>query len=333
MAKTVQLTKIASILVFAGMFFLLSYQAATDSTLPDPLAEIFKKKQWITVLSRYVPSEGSYIVVKIGDEEKIVYRGDPRHSNQGLVAISPKGEKLVFAQFVEPTGSEQAVRKVCTIRIDGSEYNEVLDIKDVFYDIAWSHDQEKIAFLGELQSGFYGLVVLDVSTQPVVIAAQRPLRRGMSFIKLTSQAWAPDNERLVYVNAQGHMIILNVKSDTEENLGQGDDPTWSRDGAFIAYRAEGSGKAPGDYFLLSVMSSHQQEKLLSNKRSAADIIVSRGYYLGKPIWSPDGRFIMIMRIVSLAEFQQPYVIDLKTGDVEALPIGSMGDMRSWGGKP
>lgn len=81
----------------------------------------------------------------------------------------------------------------------------------------------------------------------------------------------PDNERLVYVDAHGHMVILNVATGNEENLGPGNSPTWSRDGRFIAYRADAFGQPPGDYFLLQAAHPGQRKQILSNKRSAGDI--------------------------------------------------------------
>ncbi len=335
MAKSVKLKKIALIIVITGMFSLAVKHAATDNNLPQIVLEVSKKKGWVTVVSSFTRSEGSYIAVKIGEEKKVVYRGNHRHPRPGPVSVSANGKKLVFAQFVDTTGSEQAVRKICTIGIDGSEYSEVLDIKDIFHDIAWSHDQRKIAFLGELKDGFLGLVVLDVSTRPSVMVARRPLPRGISFMKMTSQAWAPDNERLVYVNANGRMVIFNVRTNSEDDVGPGDEPTWSRAGAFIAYRADESGKPPGDYFRMSLVPPRRSERLLSNSRSAADIRESRGHYLGPPIWSPDDRFMMIMRIIARrsVEFEQAYVVDVSTRASSPLPPGSMGDIRSWGGHP
>jgi hypothetical protein len=65
----------------------------------------------------------------------------------------------------------------------------------------------------------------------------------------------------------------------------------------------------------------------------SDILPKKGYFLGAPLWSPDNRFLLIMRIVGPGELQQPYLFEIPTGRLEPLPIGSMGDLHSWGGKP
>jgi Tol biopolymer transport system component len=298
-------------------------------TLQTELNKISRTKQWI--ISSNSPVKG--ITAKVGDKEHVIY--EPPQSNVGFGhrAVSPRGRKLAFVKTVGD-GIENPVRlKLGTVDIDGSNYSEFLDVvKIAASDIALSYDERKLAFMGAVRKDSYSLVVLDVSSRPARIITERPLPSGKSFINMTSQAWAPDNERLVYVDGKGHIVILNVAANTEEDLGPGDVPTWSRDGRFIAYRADIPGNPPGDYFLVSVVSPREPNLLLSNRSLMAGTQKSN-WYVGPALWSPDNRFLLIMRIVGVREYQQPYALEVKTGKTEALPMGSMGDMRSWGGQP
>jgi hypothetical protein len=101
----------------------------------------------------------------------------------------------------------------------------------------------------------------------------------------------------------------------------------------ISYRLDEFAKPPGDYFFLRVSPSNKPQRILSNKRTSADSLALRGHFFGPPLWSPNDRYLLIMRLVGMREYQQPYILELKTGKIEGLPIGSMGDMRSWGGRP
>ena len=326
----IRLAKITIAVLVACLAESLSIQWSRGENLNKELTEVSRIKQW-AVSDRYAPSRG--INVKIGDGDHVIYQSQESNAGFGHTAIASRGQKLAFVKTVR-NGSESKVRlKLGIIDIDGSNYTELLDIAALTAgDIAWSHDEQKLAFMGALQKGSYSLVILDIGSRPVHVLVKRPLPAGKSLINMTSQAWAPDNERLVYVNAKGSMVILNVGKNTEVDLGSGNDPTWSRDGMYIAYRADEYGKPPGDYFLRATAPTRQREHLLSNTESVAGKETSK-WYLGPPLWSPDGRFILIKRIVGPGESQQPYVLKVMTREIEPLPIGTMVDMRSWGGKP
>lgn len=319
-------------IALAVVMVLASQQPSWGGSLETELRGILRTKNWVTVLNRYTRSEGLRIIAKIGETERLIYRAQPSDGGIGPLALSPSGEKLAFGKGVKADGDDQVRLKLCIIDVDGSNYAELLDLAALARsDLAWSHDQHKLAFVGALRKGLYGLFVLDITLRPVVVLVDRPLPSGKSFINLTSQAWAPDNERLVYVDAQGHMVVLNVVTGAAEDLGPGNVPTWSPDGGFVAYRADAFGQPPGDYFLLPMAPRGQPMQLLSNRGSGTGGLASQ-WYLGPPLWSPDSRFLLIMRLVGPGESQQPHLLEVQTRRVGPLPIGSMGDMRSWGGK-
>jgi Tol biopolymer transport system component len=288
------------------------------ANLAIQVAESARAKQW--VLSSHAPKKG--ISVIIGNREKIIY--EPSEANIGFAyrSVSPRGKKVAFVETRGDRFTTPVTLKVGTINIDGSHYAALFDVSDTWEDIAWSFDEKMLAFIAASEEDSYSLIVLDLNSQRPVY--KKAFTSGLNHLGLTTQAWSPDNHHLVFVDSRGHITILNLKTKSEEDIGPGETATWSRDGRFIAYRAKSPHARPGDYFITDAAKPRSSKTLLLN--------TSLCWYLGAPLWSPNDRFILIMRSVE-NEYHQPTIIDVKTGASEALPIGSMGDMRSWGGLP
>jgi hypothetical protein len=272
--------------------------------------------------------------------------------------------------------------KLYTMDVDGANLRAIVDITPPgrplviipgvrrVRELAWSHDNTKIAYVvlhfdvtpdgvrkvreiprpeqlpcnlrGNLPWAESAVKLLDVaSRQSVVLLPSVRHHSGVGGI-ITSQAWAPDNRRLVYVNDLSHVIILDTVTRMEEDLGEGENPTWSPDGRFIAFKepweigTERSKKNEGDYILISADPPRKRTILLKNDRPfwnsllMTDIPVG---YVGDALWSPDSRFLLVHRLERLLSPNGGvlYVLDRMTGEIEKAPPGSWG--RSWGGKP
>src|SRR5258706_6317668 len=313
-------------IIFLVIGALLSLQTLWAVSLKEQLDKSSRMKLWI-LANRYAPRRG--IVAKIGDKDQLIY--EPKRPDEGFAqpVVSPRGRKLAFVKTTGEGIQNSVNLKLGIIDIDGSNYLELLNLTALSpSDMALSPDETRLAFMGALRKGSYSLAILDLASRPPVVLYERSLPQGKSSINMTSQAWAPDSRRLVFVNADEHMVILDIATKKETDIGTGDDPTWSRDGRYIAYRADSIGNPPGDYLLVSVAQpSAERKSILANKDSQRS-----NWYLGPLLWSPNDRFLLVARIVGPNERQQPHVIDVRTGHIEALPIGSMGDMRSWGGR-
>jgi Tol biopolymer transport system component len=227
---------------------------------------------------------------------------------------------------------------VCVVDTDGSNHTEVYRTGGVEGDLAWSHDGTRVALVA-VRDGIDtsgqpapSLLVLDVTERPARVVLQRPLKREHSPVEITTQAWAPDDRRLVFSSGAGRMRMLNLQSGVEVDLGPGQEPTWSRDGTQIAFRLD-IDHSFGGYWLVSPEEPSDRGSILSNSPSLTDQLAFRGPFVGPAIWSPDGKYLLLSRLVGLGEFQRPYVLELATRNVEALPAGSMGGMRSWAGVP
>jgi hypothetical protein len=181
--------------------------------------------------------------------------------------------------------------------------------------------------------------VASGEVRPLLEAGRRVFGQGIWGSVITSQAWAPDNRRLVYMNDEGHAMILDTVTGAQEDLGIGTEPTWSPDGRFIAIKmprergTELGKRNEGDYMLIRLEPTREQTLLLSNPRPFWRSFWRPDYYGvgydGPALWLPDGRFLIIRR--AHGEVEYPYVLDQTTGEIAKLPPGYWG--HSWGGKP
>jgi Tol biopolymer transport system component len=175
-------------------------------------------------------------------------------------------------------------------------------------------------------------MLIDVDsgqTTPLLDAGRRTFGQGAWGSVITSQAWAPDNRRLVYMNDHGRVIVLDTATRQEEDLGPGEEPTWSPDGRYIAIQKPPArdelATDKGDFLLVTLDKPAERTLLLSNRTT----VTKTAYYYGPAIWSPDSRFLVIWQ--SEGEIEHPYVLERTTGEIAKMPHGYWG--RSWGGKP
>lgn len=311
-------------------FAIVCAMPALAADLPAKVMERARAKQWVTADWERDDARIYSIVFNVGGVRRAEKLGDPG-VGATVMSLSRGGGKIAFIRYVEGIGEKGT--KFCVMDVPGSKYIEVLEADAL--EIAWSHDEQRLAFSGSWPSTTPGgVVVLDLRSQPPKVVLRRPFAFRKAGWSLTSQAWSPDNRRLVYVDRDQEMAILDVETGREEKLGPGRSPTWSPDGRFIAYEA--ADKPAGDYYVLALKSPKDRKRVLRNRQSLADTLAGRGEYFDAALWSPDGEFLLLKRFMSptwTEELVQPHVLELASGDVEPLPLRSMGDMKSWGGKP
>jgi hypothetical protein len=166
---------------------------------------------------------------------------------------------------------------------------------------------------------------------PLLVLGRRIPGEGVWGSVITSQAWAPDNRRLVFMNDDGHVIVLDTVTGTQRDLGVGTEPTWAPMGDEIAVQLPRPRGGPdADYVLIPVDRPDERRLLLANPRPRPwrpQWLVS-GYY-GPALWSPDGQYLALRRLYG--ETPYPYLLERSTGRIERLPDWFTGD--TWGGKP
>ncbi len=311
---------ILAILVVACSAELLVTDSSSDERNRIP------HQNWVTAATRFVRPEGVELVVRAGDHERSIYR--LHRGSIGKIGVSRDGQRVAFARSL--SRQSDPLFAVCVIDSDGSNLRSVFELSDVVGEIAWTADNRNLAFIGASSSSEYDLIIIDISAADVRTVIRDPVGRGR-FMRLTSQAWAPDGKRIVYTSADGRILTMDTTTMQKEVLGYGSDPTWSPDGTLISYRQDTKGSPPGDYVTVTMLPPSRLKRILRNTTSIGDVARGRGFFIGPALWSPDGRFLALSRLEGNSEVPRPYVLEVSTGTLTPLPIGSLGDLRSLGG--
>jgi hypothetical protein len=360
-------------LAIAGMVLALASPAVGN----DEWLETMRAKHWVTAFvaaSRLSedPISIDHIVVKRGGSERVLYKARPGDMEFGEPVVSRDGSRLAFMKTEQLAGKSSTFR-VYIMKIDETEPRKVVELRDFGHPIrgarigatpvAWNHDNRTLAMFATLATDRTPTTIdlknlpdrgpVDTSNETSTLVLvdtdsgdTRFLRRlgrrvpksGIWGRVITTQAWAPDGRRLVYMNDDGRVRILDTHSDAEEDIGRGEEPTWSPDGNSIVYkqpeRRVGVGKATdGDYVLVKLGRPNEVRVLLPNprpfwrSRTESDFWVA-GYF-GPAIWFPDSRHLVVRH--AKGEWGEPYILDSKSGAVSKMPKGPWG--RSWGGEP
>lgn len=219
--------------------------------------------------------------------------------------------------------------------------------------VAWSHDNRSLAMLETIEADdarrltpgddrYPGTMLrrLDVATgalTDLVVVERRGWGEGAWGAAITSQAWAPDGRRLVYMNNDGRITVLDTISRQEVDLGVGTEPAWSPDGRWISVqeprpRDTRRRTSDGDYFLVAAEPPNERVLVLANPRSWPARWWRPDYatvgYFGPLTWFPDGRYLTVER--HRGEDTDRYVLDRAMGEVGRMPAEARAGY-SWGG--
>jgi hypothetical protein len=155
-------------------------------------------------------------------------------------------------------------------RFNVEGYPEILDI-----GMCWSQDQTKLAStMINRSTHTVRLGVLDLKSNQIHDIANNVEQRPY----VTSQCWSRDGQELVY-EIDGSVRLYGVENHRSHPIARGTDPTWSPDGAWIAFRVGAT------YYAIHPEGEGRKE-LFSN-------------YWGKAVsalyWSPDSRIVAYVR--------------------------------------
>ena len=334
-----------------GLVVLLLALSATIAAAGESVRErwdsVRAMKGWITALAESsqptrIPAPVDRIVVVSGSDERLVYEARPRDFALGEPVVSRDGSRLAFRK-TEQVG-DRVHERLYIVNGDGTGLQSVSEFESSQVALkgaiiggasaAWSHDNRALVTSGRVQHHAVraqrSLVLIDVQGGTLVQLVELAARgRGSFELAITSQAWAPDNRRIVYTNEEGHAIVLDTVTGARLDIGPGRRAAWAPDGRVIAVQepATPGDAREGDYVLIRPDPPHQRTKLLSNARRWFS--ASRLGYLGPAVWMPDSRFVVVFH--QERNESVPYVLDSMTGQVEKLPPRFVSE--SWGGKP
>ena len=150
----------------------------------------------------------------------------------------------------------------------------------------WSPDGTQLLFITTLQdTSFVNLAPAFGGATRQLVRVVRPGRRG-----ITSAAWSPDGESIVY-GIPGAVMVQKTAGGEPKSIASSGDPhslNWSPNGSFIAYVEGNSGFVSGPSFG-NIAPSSIYVVLASGSTPAA--ITSGEFQDLSPVWSPDSRSV------------------------------------------
>jgi len=209
------------------------------------------------------------------------------HVQDGL--ISPDG-KLLALFFSDYSGPARY-----WLGIIGREGSGLHNYPEVSSASCWSTDSRRLIVWGKSSQGTHKPMLLDLESG---VASDIDVPPRSSF---TSQCWSPDGQRLVYHVLDreptpwsqksstrkeppnpGTVFIYDIEQKKRQDLGRGQDATWSPDGNWIAYWNAGAAwrvKPTGE----------ASQRLFKRKEPESPLV-----------WSPDSRLVLYFHCCYLA---------------------------------
>jgi hypothetical protein len=191
------------------------------------------------------------------------------------------------------------------VGVDGSALKKYSGIRG--YPLCWSYDGFRLM----LQTPERRLQVMQVASGAVQTL---PIEGASDEQLITSQCGSPDLKRIVYRSQDGYVSIYDVETRRSIKLIEGENPTWSPDGDWIAYRV-------GETYYAIRPSGEGRKKLFHKTR------VISGLW-----WSPDSRFVAYIHedLISILGYSRVMVRRLADGSEDWVAQGvGAGDSFQW----
>ena len=200
------------------------------------------------------------------------------------VAVSPNGERLVFAST-----SHSATPDLFIKHIDGKTITQITDDPASDMMPSFSPDGRQVAFTSNRAGNW------DIWVVPV--AGGKPMQLTNSTAQDLHPSWSPDGRHIVYSALSSRsglweLVLVNVSNpSTPHFLGDGRFPEFSPDGTKIAFqRARQRGTRQFSIWTVDFANGQTSR--------ATEIVAAANAAVITPTWSPDGRKLAFATVVN-----------------------------------
>jgi Tol biopolymer transport system component len=198
----------------------------------------------------------------------VTVNSSQENQSPGMPSFSPDASEITFKEESEGGGDSLVV-------LDLKKGTRRVLLKMPYLDgPRWSPDGTGIAFEGRSQtSGDYSLYLYSLNDGKLSTVIEGQLKGGEMLF-----SWAPDGNRIVFQSAANDIYVADLTARQHTRIDSGWFPTWSPNGRYIAYRADGADD-PG-YIIYDLKTQKKQQIL-------------RGRYVYRSlVWSPDSRCLI-----------------------------------------
>lgn len=189
-------------------------------------------------------------------------------NSPGMASFSPDGSEITFKQ-----GSGGVGDSLVVLNLKNGTRRSLL--KMTYLDgPRWAPDGAGIAFEGRSEvSGDYSLYLYNLKDEKLSTVLEGQLKGGEMLF-----SWAPDGKRIVLQSAANDIYVLDLTARQRTRIDSGWFPTWSPNGRYIAYRADGADD-PG--YIVYDVQTREKERILRGRSVYRSLV-----------WSPDSRYLI-----------------------------------------
>lgn len=223
-------------------------------------------------------------------------------------SMSQNGDVIAFWEYEGPLTPRDPTRNVLEIYSVPEHRWKTYPGRGEISAVAIAPDSSRVAFTAEGQERATKLLILELSTGTITDLTETKGAPGGGGPG-GALSWSPDSKQLalrVWKEGGTSLIgVLDVDTGRLKVLGEGGVPAWSPTGEWIAYYDE-----PRERFML-VHPDGTGTKVAKRVSKSWGIFPDRifGY---PPVWSPDGRKLLLHELVGLDRIDI-LLLDLESG--------------------
>lgn len=276
----------------ALFFIVASAVAAASRASPPPVEATFPGFNGKVVFTTDV--DGNEELYSMNPDGSSLTRLTNNPATDRFPAASSDGARIAF------TSNRDGDHEIYVMNTDGTGLTQLTNNTTFETQPVWSPDGSKIAFHTN-RDGNVEVYVMNADGTQQENVTNHP---SADF----DADWSPDGETIAFGssrNGEPGIFLMEADGDSQQFLVQGDLASWSPDSARLAFQTTANDGADVEVAVVNADGSGQ-EAITSN--DAHDF---------GPVWSPDGRFLLVDRLENSVDTL--WRIRLDGGAATALP--------------